>query len=80
MFIKNVENNIIDRRNNIINFVRNNTISILEKFQNEFPRTDSNNKLLFNWIESTKIFVKDHPEILISKVDKGNVTVVLEDS
>jgi len=66
---------LIDR-NNIINFVRNNTISILEKFQNEFLRTDSNNKLLFNWIKSTKIFVKDHPEILISKVDKGNVTVV----
>ena len=34
-FIKNVENNIIGRRNNIINFVRNNTVSILERFQNE---------------------------------------------
>ena len=75
-FIKNIENNIIGRRNNIINFVRNNTVSILEKFQNDFPRTGSNNKLLFDCIKTTKIFVKNHPEVLISKADKANNVTV----
>ena len=74
-FIKNIENNIIGRLNNIINFVRNNSVSIMDKFRNDFPRTGSNDKLLFDWFRTTKLFVKDHPEILISKADKGNVTV-----
>ena len=34
-----------------------------------------NDKLLCDWVRTTKRFVKDHPEILISKADKGNVTV-----
>jgi len=76
-FIKNIKNNIIGRRNNIINFVRNNTI--LEKFQNEFPRRSSNNKLLFkNYLTKKYLtikFVKDHSEILISKANERNITV-----
>ena len=50
------------------------TVSILERFQNDFPRTGSNDKL-FDWIKITKKFVKNHPEILISKANKGNVTI-----
>jgi len=47
----------------------------LRSFRMKFPKTDSNNKLLFNWIKSTKKFVNDYPEILISKADKRNVII-----
>ena len=74
-FIKNIENNIIGRQKNLINFVRNNSVLIIDKFRNDFPKNDLNDKLLCDWVRTTKRFVKDHPEILISKADKGNVTV-----
>ena len=74
-FIKNIENNIVGRQKNLINFVRNNSVLIIDKFRNDFPKNDLNDKLLCDWVRTTKRFVKDHPEILISKADKGNVTV-----
>ncbi|KYN12431.1 hypothetical protein ALC57_15398, partial [Trachymyrmex cornetzi] len=76
-FIKSIESNIINRPNNIVNVIRNNSVPILEKFHNDFIKSDSNSKLLFNWIKSTDKFVKEHPEVLFSKADKGNVTVAL---
>ncbi|XP_018367481.1 PREDICTED: uncharacterized protein LOC108763996 [Trachymyrmex cornetzi] len=76
-FIKSIESNIINRPNNVINVIRNNTMPILEKFHNDFPKSDSNTKLLSSWTISTKKFIKEHPELLFSKADKGNVTVAL---
>jgi len=67
-FIKNIENNISSRPNNVINFVRNNAIPILKRFQNKFPIYDINNKLIFKWFKLTRKFVKEHSEILISKI------------
>jgi len=58
--IKNIENNIHGRPDNITNFIR--TISIFENFHKKFLITDSNGKLLFGWLKSSKKFIKDHPK------------------
>ncbi|KYN10452.1 hypothetical protein ALC57_17413 [Trachymyrmex cornetzi] len=77
-FIKQIENNIIGRLKNIINFVRNNSISILNRFQNNFPSPNFFDKQISNWLHITNKFINNHPNILITNADKGNVTVVLD--
>ncbi|KYN15798.1 hypothetical protein ALC57_11970, partial [Trachymyrmex cornetzi] len=77
-FIKQIENNIIGRPKNIINFVRNNSISILNRFQNNFPSPNFFDKQISNWLHITNKFINNHPNILITNADKGNVTVVLD--
>jgi len=51
---------------------------ILEKFYKEFPINKPNDKLICNWLNIIKTFLKKHPEILvIMTIDKENVTVAL---
>ncbi|XP_018364727.1 PREDICTED: uncharacterized protein LOC108762292, partial [Trachymyrmex cornetzi] len=76
-FIKHIESNINGRPNNVINFFRNNSIPLLDKLKNEFPRLDYKDKLLSQWLKTSREFVKNHPEVLITIADKGNVTVAL---
>jgi len=45
-FIKLIENNIVDRLKNIVNFVRSNIISILYRFQKDFPHLNFTEKLI----------------------------------
>jgi len=33
--------------------------------------------MLLHWLDSTKKFVKSHPEIMFTKADKGNATVAI---
>lgn len=35
-------------------------------------------KMIIDCLQSTKTFVKHHPDLLISNADKGNVTVILD--
>ena len=53
-FIKHIENNITGRPNNIINFVRNNSLPILNRFHNNFPSPTSTDKLILDWLRTTK--------------------------
>ena len=75
-FIKYIENGITGRSKNIINFVRNNSIPILNKFYNNFPFPSFNDRIILKWLHLTKIFINDHSNLLIA--DKGNVTVILD--
>ncbi|KYQ48744.1 hypothetical protein ALC60_12250, partial [Trachymyrmex zeteki] len=77
-FIKHIENNISGRPKNIINFVRNNSISILNRFYNNFPSLNFIDNYILEWLYVTKKFINDHPNILIRNTDKGNATVVLD--
>jgi len=36
--------------------------------------------MLLSWLDSTKKFIKNHPNILFIKSDKGNVTIVIKRS
>ena len=76
-FIKHIENNITGP-NNIINFVRNNSLPILNRFHNNFPSPTSTDKLILEWLRTTKSFINNHPNILITNADKGNITVALD--
>jgi len=46
--------NIIGRPNNVVNFIKNNSISILNRFNNKFPSLNSIEKLINSWLNTTK--------------------------
>ena len=72
-----IEHSITSRPKNIvINFVRNNSIPILNKFYNNFPSPSFNDRIILEWLHLTKIFINDHSNLLIT--DKSNITVILE--
>ncbi|KYN07871.1 hypothetical protein ALC62_01155 [Cyphomyrmex costatus] len=77
-FIKQIESNIIVRHNNIINFVRNNFIPILNRLNNNFPSSNVTEKHILEWLSKTKKFINEHHNLLITNADKGNVTVFLD--
>ena len=79
-FIKHIENSINGRPGIVINLFRDNSISILDKFYKEYSRMDSNDKLLSYcpWLKFYQRFVKSHLEILITVVDKENITIILD--
>ncbi|KYQ47789.1 hypothetical protein ALC60_13178 [Trachymyrmex zeteki] len=59
-FIKHIENNLNGRPKNIINFVRNNSVPILNSFQNNFPSLKFTGKLNLQWLHVTKKFINNH--------------------
>ncbi|KYN22235.1 hypothetical protein ALC57_05372, partial [Trachymyrmex cornetzi] len=63
-FIKQIENNVIGRPKNIINFVRNNSISILNRFQNNFPSPNFFDKQISNWLHIINKFINITPLML----------------
>ena len=46
--------NITGRPNNVVNFVKNNSISILNRFNSKFPSLNSIEKLIKSWLNTTK--------------------------
>jgi len=77
-FIKNIEKNISKLNDDICHSIRNDSLPILNKFNNFNPRSNRYNNLINHWSASTKEFTKNNPDLLFTKADKGNVTVVLE--
>jgi len=59
-------------------FDRNDTIPLLYKPNNINTSSNLNNQLINKWISSTKKFAKTNPNIMFTKADKGNITVVLD--
>jgi len=51
-------------------------VSTIEKLFIKFPFSYYD-KTLYSMYNSTKTFIKQHPEILVTRADKGNVTVAL---
>lgn len=78
-FIKHIQNNISGPKN-IINFVRNNSISILNRFHNNFPSPNFAEKQISEWLHVINRFINDHPNILITNADKVSGTVLDKDS
>ena len=56
--------------------VRNRCLLLLKKFVNNHHITATNNS--FNWLAATKNFLKNHPNIIFTRADKGHVIVVLD--
>jgi len=68
-FIKNIENNISGRPDNIIRFTKNNSTSILSKFSKELPSVSPSDRQLSFWLKVTCNFIKDHSELLVTKAE-----------
>jgi len=76
--IKDVENNIRHLNQEQKSHIRLLAASSLERFVNNRPHLNNFNKELINRINHTRSFINDHPSILFTKADKGNVTVALD--
>jgi len=76
--IKHIEKNIFKLNNSTCNSIRNDSVSILNKINNFIPTFNYNNNMINHWVSCTKIFIKNNPNILFTRADKDNVTVVLQ--
>jgi len=77
-FIKNVENNIQNLKltEEINNNIRSLSVSVINKLFNE-TSLSHNDKNLCSMYNSTRTFLKKHPELLVTRADKGSITVAL---
>ena len=76
-FIKDIESNIIKCNENERLEIRNHIVPKLNDFiENEFSYSSFDKKLLQLYKFNTK-FQKDNPDLLFTRADKGNITVVM---
>jgi len=76
-FIKHIEKNLTKTPNQICESVRNSSIPIINRILHNNFAPISNNKYISSLLNSTKSFIKEHPEIFFTKADKGNTTVIM---
>jgi len=78
-FIKHIENNIQKfKLNEELNInIRSLAVSTIEKLFKNFSLSYSD-KILSSMYNSTRTFIKQHPEVLVTRADKGSVTVALD--
>jgi len=77
-FIKCIEKNIFKLVDKVSNDIRNQTVPIIRKLCTKTNNLDSNEKFLRQMLQCTKKFVRDNPDILLTKADKGNVMVAID--
>jgi len=77
-FIKDIESNMTAHKINNQFLIRNTAIPQFHKFlKNKSPRNIINENLLY-MEHITKQFCRDNHNLIFSKADKGNITVVLD--
>jgi len=76
--IKDVENNIRHLNQELKSKIRLLTASSLERFVSKKPPLNISERELADGVNCTRKFITDHPSILFTKADKGNVTVALD--
>jgi len=77
-FVKHIKKNLFKSLDEISEPIRNQSTTIIKRLILSNPKLDNNKKLLFSWYHSTENFIKEHPEILFTKANKGNITVALK--
>ncbi|KYN24352.1 hypothetical protein ALC57_04050 [Trachymyrmex cornetzi] len=75
--IKQIEFNIIKSDDNTKKSIRNDTIQIQKKNSLHNYKTNEIDCILKEGMNATKKFITQNPEILITRADKGNSTVVI---
>ncbi|XP_067216467.1 uncharacterized protein [Linepithema humile] len=78
--IKNIERNIERKSEDYKCSVRNDTISIINGFCKGNSRNSVDDRKLLNWLYKTKKFINENPDLLFTRADKGNSTVVMKKS
>lgn len=77
-FITSIECNRIKISNQDLNYLRSNLTFTIKKFLINQIIWDPNLKFLEHKIKETKLFIKNNDDLLITRSDKGNVTVIIE--
>jgi len=77
-FIKCIEKNLFKEVEVIGNSIRNQSVPIIKRIEKITNNINYNDKLILKWVNFTKIFVKENPDILFTKADKGNATVAMD--
>jgi len=75
--IKNIENSIEKLNKTSKIEARNKIIAIIENMNN-IHNLNKTDRTLLNWFSLTKKFVKDNNNLIITRADKGNTTVVID--
>jgi len=60
-----------------LTYIRNLSLPTINKLLLNNRFINHNDRILLTWFNSTRTFVRRHPEILITRADKGNNTVSL---
>jgi len=76
--IKNLENNSNKLPIDTFEIVRNRSISILNNLPTYCSKLNDNNRRLFHLHKTTNKFLKNNPQLIFTKADKGNITVALD--
>lgn len=75
-FIKCLENNTSRLTIETNNSILNNSIPIIQKLN--ATQHNINDKLLLQWTKITNQFLHNNSNIIVTRADKGNVTVILD--
>ena len=76
---RNLADNYIDDKK--ISKVRGTFLNKIKKYHNkELSTTTHNDKKFKIDLQKTKVFNKNNPDILITRADKGNATVIIKQS
>jgi len=76
--IKNIENNIIKLGNELQTEVRNRSIPVIHNLLSRALYKDPTDFKIMKSLQITKKFMKNNPNIIFTKADKGGVTVALD--
>jgi len=77
-FVKNIENNIKNFESPTQNIIRNRAIPIVNSFFSHCPQINKFDSELVNLQKLSKQFLKNNSELILTKADKGNITVALD--
>jgi len=76
--IKNLENNSNKLPIDTFETVRNRSISILNNLTSYHSMHKYNNTRMFHLLKTTKNFLRNNPQVIFTRADKGNITVALD--
>src|SRR5436190_10566126 len=77
-FIKNIENNIYKLPREKIPIIRDRSTSIINRLSSlSFPHNDFN-RYVKNLVSQTREFINNNNNLILTRADKGNITVALD--
>lgn len=72
-FIKHFESNLIRLHLDISSEIRSQAIHFINKYLSFSPPLSSIEHRLLDWFKSTRSFLNDHPNLLLTKTAKGKI-------
>jgi len=75
--IKNIENNIKNLQPDTQKEIRNRSVPLIHNLMSSSLYRDTSDHKIINLLNTTNNFLKMNPNIIYTRADKGNITVVL---